>query len=658
MTRAIPCLGLVLALAACGGDDDGASGPDAGTCTPRTCAAAGVGCGTIDDGCGGTVECTCAWPAECGARGQDHLCAIPEAARTCLEGGWCFESPAPLPMMVGDLHARSASDVWAVGLHGQARHFDGSVWTAVDTGTAAHLLGVWSGAADEVWVVGDEGTLLRGPDGFAPVAAGQGAAVLSGVHGSAADDVWVVGDGISLRWDGAAWSPAAATTPTLHDVSALGPTQAWATGVDAIYRWSPSGWQVDADPDSVDLTGVHARSASDVWVVGAFELLLDVDELVYHWNGTSWASLDPPVEGRVHGVYGSPDHVVAVREHSLTSLVGPEPPAIDISIAAGAAVSAEEQFLVSRGGQLFELDGETWRQRGFGAPGDLRAIATTGEHVWVAGDGAILEWRGGGFFLHRLPFDSTRGAIVAIGGPAPDDVWAVDMNVPFWSETLWHWDGVAWEERELPGLLDAVYAIHPRDDGVYLVGETVHRWDGSAWVAEAAPSATWLAAADGPDGRLWLAGTRDGAALVAVRGPDGWTELPAAAGEVACAIAVTGEDEVWISSRSYPSEGEQATLARWDGGAWSSLAMPGAGDRFATEQDALPCGLVVRGPDDVWATPVAQALDSAGGALLHHDGETWSSQPLLQVGAVNGVAVGPDGGLWVAGDFGALLRRQ
>src|SRR5690606_2682495 len=128
---------------------------------------------------------------------------------------------------------------------------------------------------------------------------------------SAADDVWVVGDGISLRWDGAAWSPAAATTPTLHDVSALGPTQAWATGVDAIYRWSPSGWQVDADPDSVDLTGVHARSASDVWVVGAFELLLDVDELVYHWNGTSWASLDPPVEGRVHGVYGSPDHVVA-----------------------------------------------------------------------------------------------------------------------------------------------------------------------------------------------------------------------------------------------------------------------------------------------------------------------------------------------------------
>jgi hypothetical protein len=74
-----------LFLAACQGGPDGPSGamPDAGTatpdaprphdsCTPMTCAAQGAQCGSIADGCGGTVDCgQCDWDETC----SNHVCA-------------------------------------------------------------------------------------------------------------------------------------------------------------------------------------------------------------------------------------------------------------------------------------------------------------------------------------------------------------------------------------------------------------------------------------------------------------------------------------------------------------------------------------------------------------------------------------------------------
>ena len=46
-----------------------------GGCTPTTCAAQGDNCGSISDGCGGTLNCgTCAAPQTCGGCGNLHVC--------------------------------------------------------------------------------------------------------------------------------------------------------------------------------------------------------------------------------------------------------------------------------------------------------------------------------------------------------------------------------------------------------------------------------------------------------------------------------------------------------------------------------------------------------------------------------------------------------
>jgi hypothetical protein len=50
--------------------------PDAGTCTPLTCASLGYNCGVAGDGCGNVIMCgtTCTPPATCGGGGSPSVC--------------------------------------------------------------------------------------------------------------------------------------------------------------------------------------------------------------------------------------------------------------------------------------------------------------------------------------------------------------------------------------------------------------------------------------------------------------------------------------------------------------------------------------------------------------------------------------------------------
>ena len=60
-----------------------------GTCTPLTCAMLGSNCGTIGDGCGGTLSCgTCATGMSCGAGGVAGVCGTTTCTpRTCAQAG-------------------------------------------------------------------------------------------------------------------------------------------------------------------------------------------------------------------------------------------------------------------------------------------------------------------------------------------------------------------------------------------------------------------------------------------------------------------------------------------------------------------------------------------------------------------------------------------
>lgn len=64
-----------------------------------------------------------------------------------------------------DVWGAAPNDAWAVGDDGQAQHFDGTRWTAIDTGTRQKLERVRAralpGGGRELVIVGEHGTVLR-----------------------------------------------------------------------------------------------------------------------------------------------------------------------------------------------------------------------------------------------------------------------------------------------------------------------------------------------------------------------------------------------------------------------------------------------------------------------------------------------------------------
>jgi len=73
----------------------GGGTPNVCGCVPTTCAAQSASCGTIPDGCGGTLSCgTCTAPGTCGGDGTPNVCGgrIPCSGHTdCISTRLCVE---------------------------------------------------------------------------------------------------------------------------------------------------------------------------------------------------------------------------------------------------------------------------------------------------------------------------------------------------------------------------------------------------------------------------------------------------------------------------------------------------------------------------------------------------------------------------------------
>jgi hypothetical protein len=205
------------------------------------------------------------------------------------------------------VHARTATDAWAVGFYkGPARHdgrimlaerWDGTSWRQVPTPNVQFfdekLLAVHASGANDAWAVGS-----TNQTGFATT------------------------NPIAAHWDGGAWMIVSTPATTgsaksiLDGVVDFGPTNAWAVGRSRsgralVEHWDGAAWSIVPTPDPVPpagstlagatLTGLSALSPTDIWAVGSF-----VDRgptgadfpvgktQIQHWNGTVWSVVPSP----------------------------------------------------------------------------------------------------------------------------------------------------------------------------------------------------------------------------------------------------------------------------------------------------------------------------------------------------------------------------
>ncbi len=261
-------------------------------------------------------------------------------------------------------------DVWAVGTGPQGSpptasptvlHWDGSVWSSVESGTTHALWGIWGSSADDVWAVGDFGTVVRW-NGSAWSASSDGLNdSLNSVWGSSSSDVWAVGaNGAIEHWDGATWSAATGVSSKyLYHLWGSGPGDVWAVGDGGtIVHWDGTAWSASASATDSALWGVWGSGPGDVYAVGN---TATGEATILHWDGAAWTTVSTPADGYPNGVWGSgPDDVWVV------------------------------------GDSILHWDGSAWSIVPSPALDYLLSVWGTGpSDAWIGGDfGTLLHWNG------------------------------------------------------------------------------------------------------------------------------------------------------------------------------------------------------------------------------------------------------------------------
>lgn len=287
---------LLLVLAACKGDDGGAT-------TATTTATTGA-----DTSAGVTSEST-----------STATGAVTTTTATTggPASGWSTT------LKVGTEHGAflsvwgpSAEEVYAVGgqVDGGASHgilfaYDGQAWTEVTLPEGTPGLNWISGASGELWTVGYQGAALRREDGLWVSHPTGVTSMLWGVWGSAPGDLWAVGgngsseDPLLVHWDGAAWSEVA--LPAL-DVASHGLFKVWGSAADDVMivgdvgvtlRWDGAVWTPEPSGAIIDLISVWGTEKSDILAVGG-----RANARIARWDGAAWTGQTLSLPG-LNGVW-------------------------------------------------------------------------------------------------------------------------------------------------------------------------------------------------------------------------------------------------------------------------------------------------------------------------------------------------------------------
>jgi hypothetical protein len=251
--------------------------------------------------------------------------------------------------------ASSVNDAWAVGFTKAvgaagrfplAAHWNGSSWTIVPTptqtgGSKSTLNGVVDLSPTNAWAVGRSRSataLVEHWNGTAwsivpvPTPAGAATSQLAAISALSPTNIWAVGSVVNIvntavqnrtlveHWNGTAWSIVTSRNATnsnlLTGVAAVAANDVWAVGYTIatdgsnqpdktlIEHWNGSVWSVVASPSPASndtLSGVAARSATDVWAVGFRQDRsgpIPIDRtLTEHWNGATWSVVASPNVG-------------------------------------------------------------------------------------------------------------------------------------------------------------------------------------------------------------------------------------------------------------------------------------------------------------------------------------------------------------------------
>ena len=374
-------------------------------------------------------------------------------------------------------------------------------------------------------------------------------------------------------------------------------------------------WQ-HPTPQGNDLHEVWSIAKDDVWAVGSAGTLL-------HFDGQAWTRHDVDDEILFHGVWASgPDEVWVV----------------------GARNNHRE-------GVVLRWDGNAWSSLDPPVTEGLYKVwGTASDDVWATGLGETLHWDGSTWSTWDV---ATSFWCSGFWGSAQDDVWLA----PGWGPgVVLHWDGSDWDESRIDGgsiTFNDVSGTSANDAWIAGIDydsnhASILRWDGASWSEtlwepKFCPMGLWAAGTD----NAWAAGFQylNGAFRYSrIFHWNGltWTEEESPTETGTTSIHGTSADDVW-------TVGYHGMMAQREPDGWSEVS------RHHLYQIESVHGTSAR---DVWAVGGAfdENLDLAGGAVVHHDGDTWFEVHRLLDHHLLGVWSSNSAGVWAVGEKGAVIH--
>lgn len=253
--------------------------------------------------------------------------------------------------------------------------------------------------------------------------------------------------------------------------------------VDVTTSENPSvdGWQllhVQAPGGPVPfMTGVWARAADDLFVVGS-------DGIILHFDGRIWSAQPTPATEHYTAVWGSSGQVfVAGMDTPEGGLIRhydgqcwnrqSTPPTRYLNALWGSGV--DDVFTVGAQGTIFHYDGHSWQLQRSGTTEDLLGVwgASANDVFAVGHDGTVVTYNGSAWSPQA---SGTSAHLRGIWGTNGTDVFVVG------DELVLHYDGRAWRanatERDF---LRAISGSAPAD--VITVGNSgvILSFDGQRW---------------------------------------------------------------------------------------------------------------------------------------------------------------------------------
>ena len=386
--------------------------------------------------------------------------------------------------------------------------------------------------------------------------------------------------------DGWCWQWPTPSGSSYSHIRSTAPDNIWITGVGVpsfspIMQWNGQQWITHTPPEPPGYPTYAAPTA--ISTTGPNNTWIAYDDIVEHWDGTSWRIINSPPTYELYGMWADPDGNAWVTDGAGTLRLW-SPSGVELrtfpNIGGGAIWgTADDDLFLTGIGAVVHYDGTSFTKiyQGSKTAGAFQGVK---DDVWISGE-TILHWDGS--IITEVPptLPMQQPAIIRTAEYAAADnvTWLVNGTSAA-PATIIHWDGA--QLTNVP--------IDPSDAS--LLTATGDNKCGALGESQIIAGKWWMVCSQGG-----IVTIEHGTALTSVIAP------------------LSGLD-LWGTSPTdlYLATGDE--LHHWDGATWTGVGIPDRvlglsglpdGELFGTHERFLP------------------GAEEYVGFLDHFDGTTWTS---------------------------------